>query len=198
MARDLKPKWKKCRRERYSLYDNDKWKKRSTMPGEHGVTFGRLSSYGLRFREKQKVKRIYGMLERQFSKFFRLAEKSKEDSGKRFLKLLEMRLDNVVYRLGLAPTRSSARQIVTHGHIKVNDKKVNIPSYIVKIGDEIRLKESITKKDFVKINLEYSKRIKTPRWLSRLQNGGKVIMEPAREMIDRGINEQLIVEFYSR
>lgn len=198
MARDLRPKWKKCRRERYSLYDNDKWKRRPTLPGQHPVSTSRPSAYAIRFREKQKTKRIYGLLERQFKRFFELAEKAKGNTGVRLLQLLEMRLDNVVYRLGIAPTRSSARQLVTHGHLTVNGEKVNVPSFIVKVGDEIYLKSKSKKKEFAKILAEESKKTRVPKWLKKLAGGGKVTMEPAREMIDPGINEQYIVEFYSR
>jgi len=198
MARDLSSKWKKCRREKYSLYDKDDWKRRPNLPGEHPMSTRRPSSYAVRFREKQKVKRIYGLLERQFKRFFQTAEKSKENTGIKLLKLLEMRLDNVIYRLGLAPTRDSARQLVNHGHIFINDNKVDIPSYIVKVGDEIRLKKSSQKKNFIKIFSEESKKIKSPVWLEKLPFGGKVKSEPSRESIDKGINEQLIVEYYSR
>jgi small subunit ribosomal protein S4 len=198
MARDLSPKWKRSRREKYSLFDDDKWKKRPTLPGEHPVSTSRPSSYAIRFREKQKVKRIYGLLEKQFRRFFEMAEKSHENAGVKLLQLLEMRLDNVVYRLGIAPTRSSARQLVNHGHIAVNGDKIDIPSYIVKVGDEVSLKTSSAKKEFVKILKEEAKSVKTPSWLRNLQSGGKVVAEPKREMIDKGINEQLIIEFYSR
>jgi small subunit ribosomal protein S4 len=198
MARDLSPKWKRARRERYSLYDNDKWKKRPTLPGEHPSSTSRPSSYAVRFREKQKVKRIYGLLEKQFKRFFDIASKGKGNTGIRFLQLLEMRLDNVVYRLGLAPTRNAARQLVNHGHITVNNKKVTIPSYIVSVDDEIYLKKKTQKREFSKIFADATKKNKIPGWLSKLASGGKVKMEPAREMIDPGINEQLIVEYYSR
>jgi small subunit ribosomal protein S4 len=198
MARDLTSKWKRCRREKYSLFDDDKWKRRQTLPGEHPVSTSRPSAYAIRFREKQKVKRIYGLLERQFKRFFTLAQKTKGNTGVRLLQLLEMRLDNTVYRLGLASTRSAARQLVSHGHITVNGRKVNIPSYIVKVGDEIYLKEGLKKKEFAKILIDESKKVSTPKWLKKLAGGGKVEMEPDRKMIDAGINEQYIVEFYSR
>jgi small subunit ribosomal protein S4 len=198
MARDLSPKWKRSRREKYSLFDDDKWKKRPTLPGEHPVSSSRPSSYAIRFREKQKVKRIYGLLEKQFRRFFEMADKSRENTGVKLLQLLEMRLDNVVYRLGLTPTRTAARQLVNHGHITVNGNKIDISSYIVKVGDEILVKATSGKKEFIKIFEEQSKKMKTPSWLQKLKQGGKVVSEPKREMIDKGINEQLIVEFYSR
>lgn len=198
MARDLSPKWKRSRREKFSLFDDDKWKRRPTFPGEHPVSTSRPSSYAIRFREKQKVKRIYGLLERQFRRFFKMATRVKGNTGEKLLQLLEMRLDNTVYRLGLAPSRMAARQLVTHGHITVNSKKVNIPSYIVRVGDEIYLKESSKKKEFSKIFAEQSRKSRLPGWLSKLAGGGKVKMAPTRDMADKAINEQLIVEYYSR
>jgi small subunit ribosomal protein S4 len=198
MARDLSPKWKRCRREKYSLYDDDKWKRRPTLPGQHPTSSSRPSAYALRFREKQKVKRIYGLLERQLKRFLKLAEKSKGNTGVKLLQLLEMRLDNIVYKLGIAPTRHAARQLVSHGHIHVNGKKVSIPSFILSVGDEVRIKPGSAKKEFVKISKEQSKKIKVPSWLEKLASGGKVLSEPSRDMMDRGINEQLIIEYYSR
>lgn len=198
MARYTGPKWKKCRREKYSLYDNDDWKRRPTLPGEHPVSRRRPSGYAIRFREKQKVKRIYGLLEKQFRRFLGMAEEMPGNAGENLLKLLEMRLDNVVYKLGIAPTRAAARQLVNHGHIRVNGEKVDIPSYIVEVGDEIYVKPSTKKREFIKIFAEQSKTMKTPKWLGKLAGGGKVKAEPKREMIDKGINEQLIIEFYSR
>ncbi len=199
MARDLEPKWKRCRREKYSLFDSDDWKRRPTAPGQHGAKRGRRpSSYAIRFREKQKVKRIYGLLERQFRRFFKMATKAKGNTGVKLLQLLEMRLDNVVYRLGIAPTRRAARQLVNHGHITVNGKKVDIPSYITEVNDEIYLKKSTKEKDFVKVFKEEAKEVRNPSWLRRFSSGGKVLSEPKRNMIDPGINEQHIVEFYSR
>ena len=198
MARDLSPKWKRCRREKYSLFDNDKWKRRPTLPGMHPVSRRRPSEYALRFREKQKVKRIYGLLERQFRRFFKKASQHKGNTGVRLLQLLELRLDNVVYRLGLAPTRSAARQYVNHGHITVNGEKVDIPSYIVTVGDEVYFSKRARKKDFAKVLIQEAKSTSVPNWLQKLSGGGKVKAEPAREAIDPGINERYIVELYSR
>lgn len=198
MARDLSPKWKRSRREKYSLFGDDKWKKRPTLPGQHPVSRSRQSSYAVRFREKQKVKRMYGLLERQFRRVFSLASKAKGNTGLKLLQLLEMRLDNVVHNLGLAPTRNAARQLVNHGHVTVNGEKVDIPSYTVSVGDEIYLKDQTKKREFTKILAEDAKKVQTPKWLRKLPNGGKVVAEPSREMIDPGITEQLIVEYYSR
>jgi len=196
MARDLNPKWKKCRREKYSLFDNDDWKRRPNLPGVHTVAKGRLSEYGMRFREKQKVKRVYGVLETQFRKIFENASKQKGNTGVRLLQLLELRLDNVVYRLGLSNSRQGARQLVTHGHIQINNKKNNIPSYTVKVGEEIYLSPRIKTKNQGKIILDQSKKISVPKWLEKLSGGGKVKTEPTRDMMDKGINENFIVEYY--
>lgn len=198
MARNLKPKWKQARRLNYSLFESDKWKKRSTIPGEHPVSTGRPSQYALQLAEKQKVKKIYGILEKQFSNIFIRASKSKQNTGIRLLQLLEMRLDNVAYRLCLAPTRAAARQLVNHGHVYVNGEKVSIPSYTVAVGDTVEVKPSSQKKDFVKNNIESLKKVSVPQWLNKLKWGGEVKSEPTRVMIDPGIKEQLVVEFYSK
>lgn len=199
MARYTGPKWKLSRRENVSLFDDDKWKKRVGSPGIHWVQRGRQSEYAEQFREKQKVKRMYGMLEKQFRRFFEMAGKAEGNTGLRLLQLLELRLDNVVYRLGLAKTRSAARQLVNHGHITVNGNKVDIPSYIVSMGDEISVSTKSQKKDFVKNNAEELKSAKQPKWVDK--NGkfaGKVTREPLRDDMDQSIREQLIVELYSK
>lgn len=198
MARDLTPKWKRCRRAKFSLFDNDNWKRRPTLPGVHGVSRSHPTGYGIRFAEKQKVKRIYGLLEKQFIRFFNMALKSKGNTGERLLQLLELRLDNVVYRLGLGTNRNVSRQLVNHGHVFVNGKKIDIPSVILNPGDEIYLKDSVKKKDFGKVLIAESRKARVPVWLEKLPGGGKVKSVPTRDMLDRGINEQLIVEFYSR
>lgn len=199
MARYTGPKWKLSRRENVSLFDDDKWKKRVGSPGIHWTQRGRQSEYAEQFREKQKVKRMYGMLERQFRRFFKMAGQAEGNTGLRLLQLLELRLDNVVYRLGMAKTRSAARQLVNHGHVTVNGNKVDIPSYIVSIGDEISIKTSTQKKDFVKNNAEELKSVKVPRWLDKNGNfAGKINREPIRDDMDQSIREQLIVELYSK
>ena len=172
--------------------------RRPVVPGQHGAARKKVTEYGIQLREKQKVRRAYGVLEKQFSIYYEKALKSKEATGWAMLKMLELRLDNVVYRLGLASSRAKARQIVTHGHITVNDKKVNIPSYQVKVGDVIAVKES-------KGDLEMFKSLKdtkpvTVKWLefNPVTLAGKVVADPEREDIDLNIQEHLIVEFYSK
>lgn len=193
------PKWRINRRENAQvLGSNDKWKQRPGNPGQHSYSRSRPSDYAIQFREKQKVKRMYGMTERQFRKFYRLALKATGNSGTRLLQLLEMRLDNVIYKLGYAMTRSQARQFVTHGHVQLNRKKHTIPSYIVKPGDEIKLKESVTETLQAKEIEQKTKAQKIPTWLTKLKDGGKVVAEPTRDEIDQSIKERLIIELYSR
>jgi small subunit ribosomal protein S4 len=168
-------------------------------PGQHGQKgFGRkLSEYGIQLAEKQKVKRIYGILEKQFRNYYTKARKTSKATGTKLLQLLEMRLDNIVYRLGFAPTRTSARQFTSHGHVMVNGKKVNIPSYPVKIGDTITISKKIAENPDVK-KLLTDKKYELPKWLERKAIVGKVIREPQREEVGSDIKEQLIIEFYSR
>lgn len=166
-------------------------------PGQHGQKmYGRISDYGRQLREKQKVKRIYGIIESQFKKYYEKAAKFKGVTGEQLLRYLEQRLDNVVYRLGFAPTRNAARQLVGHGHIVVKDRKVDIPSYQVKVGDIISLRPKTLKVPIVQKTL--SEKIEAPAWLQKKASAGKVVSLPKREDIKEDINEQLIVEFYSR
>jgi small subunit ribosomal protein S4 len=176
--------------------------RREFTPGQHGSkrTRAKLSDYGFQLREKQKVKRLYGVLERQFRRYFKLAEKSKAVTGEKLLQLLERRLDNVVFRLCIASSRQAARQLVKHNHIKVDNKRVNIPSYIVDEGDIIELtcKEALIKN--IKQNFELIKDRGIPTWLELDSEHlkGKVIRLPAREDIGFPIQEKLIVELYSK
>jgi small subunit ribosomal protein S4 len=198
MARYTGPKWRISRRENASVFGDEKWRKRPTLPGQHPVSRKRPTNYAIQFREKQKVKRMYGMLEKQMRRFYETATKSKGNTATRLLQLLELRLDNVVYRLGFAMTRDQARQIVNHGHVKVNGKKVDIPSYIASVGDSIEIKDKITDAEWMKVvEAEITDR-KTPQWLNKLKKGGEVQSEPTRKMMDPSIKESLIVEFYSR
>lgn len=193
------PKWRINRREGYSvLGKTEKWRKRQTLPGQFSVLAKRPSDYAYQFREKQKVKRMYGMSEKQFVRFYKIALKTKGNSSTKLLQLLELRVDNVVYRLGFASTRAQARQMVTHGHILLNGKSHDIPSTIAKPGDEIMLKDSILKSQSVLENLNEKNTKTTPSWLEPLDKGGKVVGEPLREDIDRSIRENLIIELYSR
>ena len=169
-------------------------------PGLHGADGLRKKSseYGLQLREKQKVKRAYGLLEKQFHGYYEKAEKSKGKTGETMLSLLERRLDNTAYRLGFGASRAQARQIVNHGLLTVNGRKVNIPSYEVKIGDVIAVKEN--KKDLAQFKDLKDVKIVVPKWLELNINelSGKVIANPQREDIDLNIREHLIVELYSK
>ena len=173
--------------------------KRQVAPGQHGRLRKKESNYGIQLREKQKGKRIYGMLEKQFRHFFRIAERSKGGSGIMLLQLLERRLDNVVFRMCLGSSRSAARQIVQHGSIYVNSKRVDIPSYIVKVGDTVELRG---KEDRVKALKELRDELKDrmiPKWLECESDNlkARVISLPAKEDTGFPIQEQLIVELYS-
>ncbi len=158
------------------------------------------SEYGLQLTEKQKVKFIYGVLEKQFRKYYEKAEKMQGIAGHNMLQLLELRLDNVVYRLGYANTRREARQLVNHGHFLVNGAKVDIPSYATKIGDTITLREKSAASPKFKALLENRGDQMTPAWLERVKNAfeGKVIAKPERDQLDYEVNETLIIEFYSK
>jgi len=175
--------------------------KRAYPPGQHGQ--GRrqkLSNYGVQLKEKQKVKRIYGVLERQFRKYFKIASKTKGVTGKVLLQLLERRLDNVVFRMGLGISRSQARQIVRHNLIAVNSRRVNIPSYLVDKDDVVEIKAKDKVKIKIKDNLELSKDRTIPNWLefSTADMKGKVLRLPEKSDIQQPIQEQLIVELYSK
>ena len=196
MARYTGPKWKISRRENYDVFGNTKWRKRPTLPGVHPVGRGRPSNYAIQFREKQKLKRSYGMLERQFKRFYQTASKSKGNTGVTFLQLLELRLDNVVYKLGMARSIMQARQFVSHRHVLLNGKKVNIPSVILKVNDVVELDPKFSKGELITIINAETKAMKAiiPAWLKE----NKVISMPTREMMDQGIKEQLVIELYSR
>jgi small subunit ribosomal protein S4 len=209
MARYNGPVCRLCRREGEKLFlkgercytDKCAMERRPYAPGEHGQSRGRkLSEFGVQLREKQKVKRIYGILESQFSGYFEKAEHQPGVTGDNFLQILESRLDNVVYRLGFATSRNEARQFVRHGHIKVNGRRVDIPSYQVDTGDKIEVKDS--SKDMKRMTevVEFNEGQETPSWLETNldQLEGKVLGEPVRDDIDLPMQEQLIVEFYSR
>lgn len=167
-------------------------------PGQHGQRMQRkMSDYGRQLREKQKVKQMYGIIENQFKKYYFKASIVKGVTGEQLLTHLERRLDNVIYRLGFAPTRQAARQLVNHGHVRVQEKTVTIPSYQVDVGDIVRLTERTLKMPAVAKILE-EKGKHTPAWLEAKGNAGKIISFPKREDILEDISEQLIVEFYSR
>jgi small subunit ribosomal protein S4 len=178
--------------------------KRGTQPpGQHGrnVRRAKLIGYGEQLREKQKVKRIYGMLERQFRLYFERAMRMKGVTGENLLSLLERRLDNVVYRLGYATSRAQARQFVTHGHVLVNGRKVDIPSFQVKIGDEVAVRENSRSNIHIQSAFQTASGRGRPSWLEVVSSDdmrGRVMSLPRREDIGQNINEQLIVELYSK
>lgn len=198
-----------CRRENLKLYlkgdrcysDKCAFDRRSYPPGEHGERRGRkISDYGIQLREKQKVKRMYGLSEKQFHLFFERAEAQRGVTGTNLLVLLERRLDNVVYRLGFANSRTQGRQFVLHNHFQVNGKKVNIPSFIVKKGDSIEVKEKSKKITAISDSIEAVVRRGIPQWLEleKEKHKGVVTGLPVREDITMPIQEQLVVELYSK
>ncbi len=206
MARTIEPDCRQCRREGRKLYLKGERctskkcaiERRPVIPGQHGTSRKRVTEYGLQLREKQKVKRMYGILEKQFRGYYDDAVSMKGVTGENILSLIERRLDNVVYRLGIGASRAQSRQIVNHGHIVVNGKRVNIASYQVKVGDVITIKEN--KQDLDCFKELKGMKIVVPSWLEFDSNTltGKVVSNPKREDVDADIKEQLIVELYSR
>jgi len=200
MARYTGPKRRLSRREGIPLFTKDEKaleRKGVVPPGQHGLKRRRkLSEYGVQLREKQKAKRIFGLMEKQFRKYFDKATKIKGETGIALLKSLETRLDNVVFKMGFAASRAGARQLVSHGHVTVNSKKLTIPSYNVKEGEIVALSGKILDNIQVKKVLEDSQTL--PEWLERKAAVGKVLRYPGREEMEQSVNEQLIVEFYSR
>ena len=175
-------------------------KARNLAPGMHSWRRGRQSEYGVRLREKQKVKRYYGLMDKQFMHYFHRAEKQKGNTGETLLQLLERRLDNVVYKLNMAPSRKAAKQLIAHGHIHVNGRKVDISDFTVKIGDKITLKGSDRSKKKVKQQLELNPNFTTQGWLQldRDKPEATVVALPCRDDIQIPIEEQLVVEICSR
>ena len=174
--------------------------RRNYAPGDHGQKRAKLSEYGTQLREKQKTKTYYGVGEKQFRKYFEMASNQKGVTGEALLQILESRLDNVVYRLGFGASRAQARQLVNHAQFEVNGKKVNIPSYLVKAGDVITVRESKKDNATLKANIEESAKRPVPAWLERDTEklSGKVIKLASREDIEIPIEEHLIVELYSK
>lgn len=201
MARYTGPKHRLARREGINIFDKvsqSLTKRLNVRPGVHGHKRSRkLSEYGLQLREKQKVKRAYGILERQFRTYVKKAQKRRGNSGEELLKLLEGRLDNVVYRLGFAKSRFMARQLVSHGHVRVDGKKVTISSFQVRIGDTIGLADKIMKTPVINKLLE-EKEVIVPSFLARKGPIGKFVSEPKRDELGLEVNEKLIIEYYSR
>lgn len=211
MARHTGPVCKLCRREGEKLFLKGErcyspkcsLERRAYPPGQHGrqAQFRRkVSDYGLQLREKQKARRIYGVLERQFRRYFREAERRKGLTGSNLLIMLESRLDNVVYRLGFGVSRAQARQLVRHGHFEVNGRKVNIPSYLVKPGDIVAVRRSSRSKTFFKELAQELGHRAVPEWMSLdVQSlSGTILTPPSRSDVEITLSEQLIVEYYSR
>ncbi len=200
MARYTGPMYRKSRRFGFSVLETGKeLAKKPTIPGQHGTSRGKkLSNYGTQLQEKQKVKFMYGLTEKQFRKTFEEAGKLKGVHGEDFLKLLESRLDNLVYRIGFSTTRKGARQLVNHGHITVNGKKVNIPSYRCKPGDVIAVKDNAKEMVIIKSSLEsINNRVEFITY-DENKMAGTYVRYPERSELNADINESLIVEFYNR
>ena len=206
MARYTGPSCKLCRREGTKLYlkgerclsDKCAFNRRTAAPGQHGAAKKKLTEYGMQLREKQKAKRYYGVLEKQFHSYYEKADNQEGIAGENLLRLLERRLDNVVFRMGLAASHKEARQLVLHGHFTLNGHKANIPSILVRVGDVIAVKETESTK--IKGLVETMGDKIAPKWLDLDKNAGtaKVIAMPERDDIDFEFNEQLIIELYSK
>ncbi len=208
MARYTGPQCRLCRRETEKLFlkgdrcftEKCAVERRQYPPGQHGQRRGKLSDYGVQLREKQKVRNSYGVLEKQFRKYFEKAESKKGVTGEVLLQLLETRMDNVVYRMGFAPNRNSARQLVRHGHFFVNGRDVSIPSYHVRAGDMVEVRQPSRELDMIKDSIARAEQRGLPSWVEMdFQNfKGKVLQVPTREDIQLTAQEQLIVELYSK
>ncbi|MHC4290704.1 MAG: 30S ribosomal protein S4 [Planctomycetota bacterium] len=210
MSRYLGPSCRLCRREGMKLMLKGtrcetakcaiEKRERSMAPGMHGWRRGRRSDYGVRLREKQKVKRYYGLMEKQFMSYFRKAGRGTGNTGEILLELLERRLDNVVYKLNFAPSRKAARQLITHGHVYLNDRRVDVPDITIRIGDKITLKNSDKSRKLVKQQLESNPNYVVQGWL-QLDTGkpaATIVALPTRDDVQLAVEEQLVVEFCSR
>ena len=205
MGRYTESVCKLCRREGARLYlkgsrchgGKCSLEKRDYPPGMHNWRRGKISEYGKRLREKQKAKRYYGIFDKAFKKYFHIAEKMKGNTGENLLALLERRLDNAIFRGGFAHSRAQARQMVNHGHITVNGKKVDVASYLIQEGDVIKPREKDASKKMVE-TVQEARNAETPSWLSTEKNEIKVVQMPTREEVEIEIHEELIVEFFSR
>jgi small subunit ribosomal protein S4 len=208
VARNLDPKCRQCRREGEKLFlkgekcftDKCAIERRNYAPGQHGQKSGRLSDYGVQLREKQKLRRIYGMLERQFHNNYKLADKQRGITGENLLQLLECRLDTVSYRMGFGASRSEARQIVRHNGIMVNGTRVNIPSYQVKPGDVVEVSEKAKNHLRIKAAVEAAEQRTFPEWIEMDVKAmkGTFRLKPERSDLPSSINESLVVELYSK
>jgi len=197
-----------CRREGAKLFlkgtrcytKKCAFERRPTPPGQHGVRRRKVGDFGLQLREKQKVRRVYGVLERQFRNYFNEAEHTEGITGENLLRSLETRLDNVVFRLGFASSRAQARQLVAHGHFAVNGVPTNIPSYVAKPGDKVEVRESHRSREAFKVIRETLKSHTAPEWLSldAANLSGSIASQPRRDQMPLDLSEQLVVEYYSR
>jgi small subunit ribosomal protein S4 len=207
MARYTEAKCRLCRREGMKLFlkgarcftDKCAIERRNYPPGQHGLNRGKLTPFGVQLREKQKAKRIYGVLESQFRRYFQWAEREKGVTGETLLRLLELRLDNVVHRLGFAASRRESRQMVAHGHVQVNGRKVSVPSFLLKVGDRVELRSTSKLGARVDDNLNAG-RGQLPQWLELDPAAKRGVLRslPLREDIQIPVSEQLIVELYSK
>ncbi|MBA3307605.1 MAG: 30S ribosomal protein S4 [Chloroflexi bacterium] len=208
MARYNGPVSRLCRREGMKLYlkgakcytKKCPFERRPTPPGQHGIRRRKMSEYGVQLREKQKVRRVYGVLERQFKHYFETAEARPGVTGENLLRLLETRLDNVVFRMGFASSRAQARQLVTHGHFAVNGRATNVPSYRIREGDRVDVRDGSRKGEYFKNVTDSLRGAQRPDWLSVDADklSGSVTALPARDQMPLELNEQLVVEYYSR
>ena len=208
MARYIGALCRICRREGEKLFlkgdrcytEKCAVERRKYPPGQHGQGYRKLSDYGIQLREKQKVRKMYGLLEKQFRRYFHDAESKKGITGEVLLQFLETRLDSMVYRMGFAPNRRRARQLIGHGHILVNDKKVNLPSYILRKGDSITIKESSRDMPEILDSIAQSEHRGLPGWIEvdSANFVGKVLHIPSRDEIQLPVQDQLIVELYSK
>jgi len=208
MARYTDAVCRLCRREGLKLFlkggrcytKKCSFERRPTPPGQHGVRRRKVGDYGLQLREKQKVRRVYGVLEKQFRNYFIEATRQSGVTGEALLRSLELRLDNAVFRLGYAPSRAAARQLVSHGHFAVNGVPTNIPSYRLKIGDRVEVRESHKERELFKTIKETLRSHQAPDWLSldAAKMAGSVLALPRRDQMPPEFNEQLVVEYYSR
>jgi len=208
MARYTDPVCRLCRREGMKLYlkgsrcysKKCSFERRPTPPGQHGVRRRKMGDFGIQLREKQKVRRVYGVLERQFHNYFVQASEGDGITGENLLRSLETRLDNVVYRLGFASSRPQARQLVAHGHFAVNGRATNVPSYVLKPGDRIEVRESRRSREAFKVIRETLRSHQAPEWLSldAANLAGSVASLPRRDQMPLDLSEQLVVEYYSR
>jgi small subunit ribosomal protein S4 len=208
MARYTASVCRLCRREGAKLYLKGSrcyskkcaFERRPSPPGQHGVRRRKVGDYGLQLREKQKVRRTYSVLERQFKNYFDSADARPGVTGENLLRMLELRLDNAVFRMGFATSRAAARQLVTHGHFAVNGRPTNVPSYQLKSGDRVEVRESRRSREPFKVAKETLRSHQPPDWLSidAAKLSGTVLDQPRRDQMPLDLNEQLVVEYYSR